>query len=97
MFTIELSDDALDELRWSRRRDSRMIFDEIEQQLTYQPTVEARNRKALRAHPPGEWELRVGNFRVFYDIDAENATVLVKAVAAKIGSKLFIRGEEFLL
>lgn len=97
MFTIELSDDALDELRRFRKRDSRMIFDEIEQQLTYQPTVEARNRKPLRAHPLGEWELRMGKFRVFYDIDTGHETVLVKAVAAKIGNKLFIRGEEFLL
>ena len=57
--------------------------------------METRNRKPLRAHPLGEWELRVDKFRVFYDIDTENETVLVKAVGAKIGNKLFIRGKEF--
>jgi mRNA-degrading endonuclease RelE of RelBE toxin-antitoxin system len=95
MFTIDLSDDALDELRQFRKRDSTTIFDEIERQLTYQPDGETRNRKPLRSHLLGEWELRVDKFRVFYDIDTENETVLVKAVGIKIGNKLFIRGEEF--
>jgi len=95
MFTIDLSDDALEELRQFRKRDSRIILDEIERQLTYQPNVETRNRKPFRSHPLGEWELRVDKFRVFYDIDTENETVLVKAVGVKIGNKLFIRGKEF--
>jgi mRNA-degrading endonuclease RelE of RelBE toxin-antitoxin system len=95
MFTIDLSDDALEELRQFRKRDSRIILDEIERQLAYQPNVETRNRKPLRSHPLGEWELRVDKFRVFYDIDTENETVLVKAVGVKIGNKLFIRGKEF--
>jgi mRNA-degrading endonuclease RelE of RelBE toxin-antitoxin system len=97
MFTVDLSDDVLDELRQFRKRDSTMIFDEIERQLTYQPNVETRNRKPLRANPLAEWELRVDKFRVFYDMDTENETVLVKAVGVKIGNKLFIRGEEFSL
>jgi mRNA-degrading endonuclease RelE of RelBE toxin-antitoxin system len=97
MFTIDLSDDALEELRPFRKRDSTTIFDEIERQLTYQPNVETRNRKPLRSHPLGEWELRVDKFRVFYDIDTENETVLIKAVGVKMGNKLFIRGKEFSL
>ena len=97
MFTIDLSDEALEELRHFRKRDSTMIFNEIERQLIYQPDVETRNRKPLRAHSLGEWELRVDRFRVFYDIDIENKAVLVKAVGAKVGNRLFIRGEEFLL
>ncbi len=65
--------------------------------FTVQPNVETRNRKLLRANPLAEWELRVDKFRVFYDMDTENETVLVKAVGVKIGNKLFIRGEEFSL
>ncbi len=95
MFTIDLSDDTLEELRQFQKRDSTIIFDEIERQLTYQPNVETRNRKPLHAHPLGEWELRIDKFRVFYNIDTENETVLVKAVGVKIGNKLFIRGKEF--
>ena len=95
MFAIDFSEDALKEVRDLRKRDSTMILDEIEEQLTYQPNVETRNRKPLRAHPLGEWELRVDKFRVFYDIDTRNETVLVKAVGVKIGNQLFIRGKEY--
>ena len=97
MFAINLSDEALEELRQFRKRDSTTLLDEIERQLTYQPDVETRNRKPLRAHPLSQWELRVDKFRIFYDIDVENGTVLVKAVGVKIGANLFIRGEEFIL
>jgi mRNA-degrading endonuclease RelE of RelBE toxin-antitoxin system len=95
MFAIDFSEDALDELRGLRKRDSTTILDEIEEQLTHQPNVETRNRKPLRAHPLGEWELRVDRFRVFYDIDLGNETVLVKGVGVKIGNRLFIRGKEY--
>jgi len=95
MFAIDFSEDSLEELRALRKRDSAIILDEIEDQLTYQPNVETRNRKPLRSHPLGEWELRVDKFRVFYDIDAGNETVLVKAVGVKIGNRLIIRGKEY--
>jgi mRNA-degrading endonuclease RelE of RelBE toxin-antitoxin system len=39
----------------------------------------------------------VDKFRVFYDVDTEGNTVLVKAIALKVGNKLLIRGKEFLL
>jgi hypothetical protein len=51
MFTIDLSNEAVEELRQFRKRDSTIILDEIERQLTYQPNVETRNRKPLRANP----------------------------------------------
>ena len=95
MFTIDISDDALDELRQLRKRDSTMIFDDIERQLAHQPNVETRNRKQLRPNPFAEWELRVDKFRVFYDVETDSETVLVKAVSLKVGNKLVIRGEEF--
>ena len=95
MFAIDFSEDALKDVRILRKRDSTTILDEIEEQLSYQPNVETRNRKPLRAHPLGEWELRVDKFRVFYDIDTRNETVLVKAVGVKIGNQLFIRGKEY--
>lgn len=97
MFTINLSSEVLVELRRFRKRNSAMLLDEIERQLPYQANVITRNRKPLRVHPLGEWELRVDKFRIFYDINVEKETVLIKAVGIKIGNKLFIRGKEFLL
>jgi mRNA-degrading endonuclease RelE of RelBE toxin-antitoxin system len=41
--------------------------------------------------------MRVGVYRVFYDVDAEAGQVFVKAVGWKEHNKLFIRGEEYTL
>ena len=39
--------------------------------------------------------MRVGNFRVFYDVDAEKKVVKVEAIGEKRGNKVFIKGEEY--
>jgi len=49
----------------------------------------SRNRKELAGViPPWDqsrpvWELRVGDYRVFYDVDVERAVVIVQAVCRK--------------
>jgi mRNA-degrading endonuclease RelE of RelBE toxin-antitoxin system len=40
------------------------------------------------------WELRLGNFRVFYDLDEGKKKVIIVAVGNKIHNKLRIGGEE---
>jgi mRNA-degrading endonuclease RelE of RelBE toxin-antitoxin system len=95
MFQIEFTPEAVDDLRSMRKHDQQQIIAAIESQLPHQPTEETRNRKRLRPNQLAEWELRVGDFRVFYDVDAENAVVKIEAVAHKQGSKLFVHGEEY--
>jgi mRNA-degrading endonuclease RelE of RelBE toxin-antitoxin system len=88
-YTIHVARDAERELRAIRAYDRRRIVDEIEGQLIHQPTVETRNRKRLPAasagfeHVPPLWELRVGDYRVFYDVNVEANTVSVRAVRHK--------------
>lgn len=53
------------------------------------------NRKPLRPNDISTWELRIGQRRVFYDVDTEDNVVTVKAVGWKEHNKLFIRGKEF--
>jgi mRNA-degrading endonuclease RelE of RelBE toxin-antitoxin system len=62
--------------------------------LTHQPSTITRNRKALRDNPIARWELRIGEFRVFYELDEESRTVAIVAVGHKEHEKLLIRGEE---
>ena len=38
--------------------------------------------------------LRIGKFRVFYDVDVQAQLVSIEAVGLKIGNRLFFRGEE---
>jgi hypothetical protein len=64
-------------------------MDAIEKELAYQPTTPTRNRKELPdLRPPWEavppiWELRVGNYRVFYDVAEGDKTVMIRAVRHK--------------
>lgn len=95
MFRIEFTPEAVDDLRSFRKHDQRQIIEAIETQLPHQATEETRNRKRLRPNQLAEWELRVDEFRVFYDLDAATAVVKIEAVGHKRGSKLFVHGEEY--
>ncbi len=97
MFNIQFTPEAIEVIRLLRKRERKQAIENIETQLKYQPAQETRNRKRLRPNEVAEWELRVGKFRVFYDVDMENKFVKVEAVGFKKGSKLFIHGEEYKL
>jgi mRNA-degrading endonuclease RelE of RelBE toxin-antitoxin system len=65
------------------------LLDEIAQHLSHEPNRETRNKKILRGlTPPWEhvepvWELRVAEYRVFYDVDEAAGEVIVRAVRRK--------------
>jgi len=88
-YTIHYEETAEDDLRRFRRHELRRLFDEIEAQLTTAPSTEGRRKKLLEGLvPPWDavrpaWQLRVGDVRVFYDVDEERAEVVVRAVRRK--------------
>jgi len=88
-YEIEITDIAIDELRNIRVFDRRRLVDMMRSQLTHQPTVATKNRKRLDAavpdfeHVPPIWELRVGDYRAFYDVDDTTRTVYIRAVREK--------------
>ena len=63
--------------------------DAIDEQLEQQPTAATRHRKVVQiaeasfAFDPPLWELRVGDYRVFYDVDEPGKTVYVRSVREK--------------
>jgi mRNA-degrading endonuclease RelE of RelBE toxin-antitoxin system len=72
----------------------------INEQLTYTPIAETRNRKPLDQPAPfgASWELRCGpdnRFRVFYEVDAAAHEVRILAVGVKDRNRLLIGGEEY--
>ena len=89
MYEILFAEGVTDDLRSLVASQRTHVLDQIELQLRHEPTRATRNRQILRGLvPPWEhvvpvWELRVGEHRVFYDVDQEKATVIVRAIRHK--------------
>ena len=79
---------AADLKRLPRHARSR-ILDQIAVQLKNEPARPTRNRKIVVGlippwdHRPPVWELRIGVYRAFYDIDELASTVVVRAIRHK--------------
>src|SRR5205085_539898 len=93
-FAVDFSPRARENLLALRKRDQQIILDAVEVQLTYQPDQPTKNRKQLEANPLAPWELRLGDFRVFYDLDQGDRKVVIVAVGHKVHNTLHIGGEE---
>ena len=89
MYQVLVTRGAEEDLRGLRARDRTTVLDAMERQLSHEPDRTTRNRKPLFAlRPPWSgmepvWELRVGEWRVFYDIDDGERQVVVRAVRRK--------------
>jgi mRNA-degrading endonuclease RelE of RelBE toxin-antitoxin system len=89
VFEIRLGEDAVAEIAELRTAERRCLLDAIEKQLTYEPAETSRRKKMLSGLvPPWEqvrpvWQLRVGDLRVFYDVDESAQVVIVRAVRRK--------------
>jgi mRNA-degrading endonuclease RelE of RelBE toxin-antitoxin system len=93
MYTIQYVESIAGDLAGLRSFERKRILDEIEEQLTHEPVQETKRKKILRGlKPPWEhaepvWELRVDEFRVFYDVDETARQVTVRAVRHKPAHK----------
>lgn len=99
-FEIVIDDAVATHFSVIHRRDHSAILDAIQQQLEHEAHVSTLNRKPLRIPNSlnASWELRCGKnnrYRVFYDLDIDERTVVVLAVGRKVGNRLTIGDEEF--
>lgn len=96
-FAVVFSPRARDHLEAQRKHDQQILVDAISLQLTHAPDDPTRNRKQLEDNPLAPWELRVGNFRVFYDVHRSERVVVILAIGEKVHNILKIGGEEIQL
>jgi mRNA-degrading endonuclease RelE of RelBE toxin-antitoxin system len=82
------------DLRWFKKHEQNVILDGIEANLGYEPTNETRNRKRLRPNDTAEGELRLGVYRVLYNVEETVRIVSIEHIAAKQGNKYIFQGEE---
>jgi mRNA-degrading endonuclease RelE of RelBE toxin-antitoxin system len=89
MYRIEYAEGVVDDVATLRAYDRKHILDRLEKQLAYEPTKKTRNRKPLPGLiPPWEyldpvWELRIGEYRVFYDVDERALLIMIRAIRHK--------------
>ena len=89
MYTLKFAREAADEIEALRPFDQRRILDAL-QDLRRAPFQAARNRKQLldvEAERAPLWELRIGEYRVFYDVDEEQQHVVIVLSVRKKGRK----------
>ena len=89
MYSVEFAESVADDLDDLRAFDRTRLLDRIDRQLTNEPARETRNQKmVVGLKPPWEheeplWQLRIDEFRVFYDIDETQKRVIVRAICRK--------------
>jgi len=89
VFEIRFAEGVEEDLRSIRIYYRNQILDAIWEQLLYEPDTKTKNRKLLEnLIPPWQtvapiWELRVGEYRVFYDVSLTESVVYVRAVRRK--------------
>jgi mRNA-degrading endonuclease RelE of RelBE toxin-antitoxin system len=86
MYELVWDPQAGEELRALSAFRRRIVLAAVERQLRHEPNVETSQRKPLceplQLLPAASWELRVGEFRVFYAIE-EGQTVTILAIILK--------------
>ena len=94
-YRIEYTEEALAQLDRFTAHWQSLLLDAVERQLRHQPTVSTRNRKLLRANAVAARELRIGDLRVYFDVEElPDRIVTVRAVGFKVRDRVVIGGEE---
>ena len=89
MYRLEIVPEALDELECVPPFYRRVIEKTVKTRLRHEPNRPSKNCKRLDplvasfVYEPPLWELRVGEWRVFYDLDEEDRRVIVRSIRRK--------------
>lgn len=94
-FDITITDEADAQLRALPVRQQRVLEAAIEARLRDQPASPTKSIRRLRPNPLAEFELRVQDLRVLYNVEADNSEVVLLVVGRKVGNKLMVGGKEF--
>ena len=92
-FQITITAGAESQWRALPVRERRLLEAAIQTRLLYQATTPTKAIKKLRPNPLAEFELRVGDLRVLYNV--EGAEVVLLVIGRKVGNKLIVERREF--
>lgn len=94
-YSVNITPDARQDIRFFKAYERRIISSGIRTFLTRDVLVETNRRKPLEPNQLGTWELRIEQYRVFYDVEGD--TVYVTAVGYKQHNDLYIRGRKVII
>ncbi len=94
-YSINITDGAGADLGMLSTYARRIVFDGLGLHLRHRPTQGTRRIMPLRPNPVASWELRLGDYRVLYDVEEESRTVTVLVVGEKRGNRFYVQGREF--
>jgi mRNA interferase RelE/StbE len=92
-FRITITREAEAQLQTLPAREQRIVEAAVLARLRDQPATPTRAIKRLQPNPVAEFELRVGDLRVLYDVEGQE--VILHIVGRKVGNTLIVGGEEF--
>lgn len=92
-FRITMTREAEAQLHALPARERRSLEAAIGARLGTRPTTLTRAIKRLRPDPVAGYELRVGDLRALYDVEAEEVVLLI--VGRKVGNTLIVGDEEY--
>lgn len=94
-FDIEITAEAEHDLSAIKPFYRTRILDDIENQLQHTPTHVSRSRiKHLRLIESPAYRLRIGDYRVYYDVDEAAQRVTVLRILSKESSLNYLKGLE---
>jgi hypothetical protein len=101
-FSIVYAPITKEHLRTIEAKYFSLIRDAVNEQLSFEPTTQTRNRKPLKRPVlfMATWEIRFGpqnRFRVYYDVDHQQRLVSILAIGYKQGNRVVVGGEEIQL
>jgi mRNA interferase RelE/StbE len=91
-FEVEFVPSADQDLESYTVRERRIILAGIAEFLETDANRGNKRRKQMRPNPLAPWELRIGDYRVFYEI--QERSVVVLAIGHKVHNELFVRGRK---
>jgi mRNA-degrading endonuclease RelE of RelBE toxin-antitoxin system len=93
-YDILISDSAMQDLKNLRAFDRSGIFEAMDEHLAHEPTKESKSGIKKLAQPAiSQYRLRVGDYRVYYDVEESVHRVLVMQVFEKGRSTTPKKGE----
>jgi mRNA-degrading endonuclease RelE of RelBE toxin-antitoxin system len=93
-YRIEYSPPSREHLAALTARERATVIDAVDVQLAHDPRLVTRNRKPLQPNPLSRFELRIGDLRVYYEVDERLRAVEIRAVGRKDRDRVLIGGEE---